>query len=178
MKADTINAVRTHDDSQARASVFQRPGRDIAALASLQILCFLALTGLERRFFIVHLFQLIPYVAIVSLVAVGRQRWAYFVAPLVSLGWLGLAYLAGIPESAVRRLRAFDEIGVQAYLVALLALTTAFLAVLMIVLCRILWVKELSGRGRTLTTFLGSFAMVTAYYAALLHWFWDMIRSG
>jgi len=70
-------------------TAFLKPGRDLAILAGLQIICFLALTRLEPRFFIIHLYQLIPYVAIVLLVGYGQERWAYMLGPLVSLAWLG-----------------------------------------------------------------------------------------
>jgi hypothetical protein len=89
--------------------VFLKPGIDIAILAGVQIICFLMLTRLEPRFFIIHLYQLIPYVAMVLLIAYGRERWAYMISPLVSLVWLGLANMAGLLGSAMERLRAFGS---------------------------------------------------------------------
>jgi len=62
-------------------------------------------------------------------------------------------------------------------LVTLLAIVTATVAVLMTTLCRIHWVKEYSGRGRTWHTFLVTLAIVVVYYAILLRWFWDMIPN-
>lgn len=158
-------------------TAFVKPGRDIAILAGFQIICFLVLTRLEPRFFLIHLYQLIPYVAIMLLVAYGRERWAYMLGPLVSLAWLGLAFTAGLLDSALERLRTLGSSGPDANLIALLALATAVVGVLMVVLSRIHWMKEYSGRGRTWHTFLVSLGIVVAYYAVLLRWFWDMMRS-
>lgn len=153
-------------------------GRPVAGLAGIQIICFLALTLLEPRFFIIHLYQLIPYVAIVLLVGCGQARWAYMIGPLVSLVWLGLAYTAGLLGSAVERLRTFGSSSPDANLVALLAVTTAVVAVLMTVLSRIHWIKEYSGRGHSWRTFFFSLGIVVAYYSVLLRWFWDMIPNA
>jgi hypothetical protein len=154
---------------------FQKPGRDVAILAGMQIICFLALTRLEPHFFMIHLYQLIPYVAIVLLIAYGQERWAYMIGPLVSIGWLILASTAGLLASAIERLRATRAFSMDANLVAFLAILTAAAAVLMTTLCRIHWVKDYAKHGRTWRTFFVSLAIVLAYYAILLRWFWDMI---
>jgi hypothetical protein len=159
-------------------ATFRRPGSDVAALAVVQIFCFLALARLEPRFFIIHLYQLMPYAAILLLVAYGQQRWAYTIAPLVSVAWFGLAYTADLLGSAVTRLRSVGSFGSAADIVAVLAVVTAILAVLMTVLSRIHWVRECSGRGRAWRTFFVSLGIVLAYYAILLRWFWDMIPNA
>lgn len=169
----------TADPSRTRrTSAFFTPGRDIVALASVQILCFLVLARLEPRFFIIHLYQLIPYVAIVLLIGYGHQRWAYMIGPLVSVVWLGLAYMAGLLGSTVERLRDFGSFSPDANSVGLLALATAVVAALMTVLCRLHWVKEYSGRGLAWRTFLYSLGIVIAYYGILLRWFWNMIPDA
>jgi len=147
-------------------------------LALVQIFCFLALARLEPRFFIIHLYQLIPYVAILLLVAYGRQRWAYTIAPLISIAWFGLVYMAGLLGSAVERLRSPENFRSDANFVAILAVVTATVAVLMTALCRIHWVKEYAGRGRSWRTFLASLGIVLVYYGILLRWFWDMIPDA
>jgi hypothetical protein len=157
--------------------MFVKPGVDIAILAGVQIICFLALTRLEPRFFIIHLYQLLPYVAIVLLIAYGRERWAYMIGPLVSAAWLGLANMAGLLGSAVERLRTLGSSSADASFVAFFALATAVIAVLITVLSRVHWVKEYSGHGRPWRTFLVSLGIVVAYYGVLLHWFWDMIPN-
>jgi hypothetical protein len=145
--------------------MFRKPGSDVAALAVAQILCFLALVRLEPHFFIIHLYELIPYTAILLLIAYGQQRWAYTIGPLVSVAWFALAYIAGLFGSAT-------------HFVAILAVVTATVAALMTVLCRIHWVREYSGRERSWRTFLVSFGIVVAYFGILLHWFWDMIADA
>ena len=90
-------------------AIFRKAGSDVAALALLQIFCFLILAYLEPRFVLIHFYQLIPYVAIVLLIAQDQQRWAYMIGPLVSLGWLGLAYWAGLLYWAVEQLRGWTR---------------------------------------------------------------------
>ena len=143
-------------------AIFRKSGTDVALLAVVQILCFLALTRLEPHFFIIHLYELIPYVAILLLVACRHQLWAYAIGPFVSVVWFGLAYMVGLLGSATN-------------LVAILAIVTAIVAVLMTVRCRIHWVKEYSGREGSWRTFLVSFVIVLTYFGILLRWFWDMV---
>jgi len=143
-------------------AIFRKSGTDVALLAVVQILCFLALTRLEPHFFIIHLYELIPYVAILLLIAYRHQLWAYTIGPFVSVVWFVLAYMAGLLGSATN-------------LVAILAIVTAIVAVLMTVRCRIHWVKEYSGREGSWRTFLVSFVIVLAYFGILLRWFWDMV---
>jgi len=178
MNRPQLTGLAVADDSLHTRGItaFLKPGRDVAILAGLQIICFLVLTRLEPRFFIIHLYQLIPYVAIVLLVAYGHERWAYMLGPLVSLVWLGLAYLAGPLGTAVERLWAFGNSSPNANVVALFALATAVMAVLMIVLSLIHWMKEYSGR-QNWRTFLLSLGIVVVYYGILLRWFWDMIPN-
>ena len=179
MKPAKLTGIASAEDSLRirGTTAFLKPGRDIAVLAGLQIIFFLVLTRLEPRFFIIHLYQLIPYAAIALLVGYRRERWAYMIGPLVSFAWLGLAYTAGVLDSAVERLRTLGSSEPDANLVALFALATAVVAVLLIVLSRIHWMKEYSGHDRTWRTFLVSLGIVVAYYGVLLHWFWDMMRS-
>lgn len=151
---------------------FWKSGSDVAALAMVQMLCFLALAWLEPRFFIVHLYQLIPYLALLVLFGYGQTRWAYMIAPLVSIGWFGLAYLAGLLGSAVERVHVFRDNRLDANLVALLALVTAAVAVLMTVLSRMHWIREFSESELGLSTFSISLGIVVVYYAVLLQWFW------
>ena len=156
-------------------NAFRKPGGDVAALAVVQILCFLALTRLEPRFFIIHLHQLIPYAAILILIVYGQARWAYMIAPLVSAAWFVLAYTAGLLGSAVERLRSAPSFSSAADFVAMLAVVIAIVAVIMTALSRIHWVKECSGRARGWRTFFVSLGIVLVYYGILLRWFWDMI---
>lgn len=161
-----------------RSSVFRKLGVDVALLAAVQIVCFLILVRLEPRFFIIHLYQMIPYVAILVLVGYSLHRWAYTIGALVSIVWLGLAYTAGLLGLAVERLRTSANSGIAANFPAGLALATAAVAVLMIVLFRVHWTKEHSERRANRRIFFLSLAFVAVYYIALLHWFWDMIRNA
>jgi hypothetical protein len=64
-----------------------------------------------------------------------------------------------------------------ANLVALGAVVTALVAVLMIVFCARHWLKEYSGLGKTRRTFLVSLGIIAVYYGTLLRFFWDMMPS-
>ena len=178
MRAKTLsNLVPNRHFPTKGMTAFHKPGREIAVLAVLQILFFLALALLEPRFLFVHLYEIVPYVAILLLFAYARIRWVYLIGPLVSLMWLILAYSVGLLHSATERVRQMHGSRANEDVVAILALATAAVAVLMIVRCRIHWLKEFSGRGRALRALLGSIAIVIAYYASLLHWFWDLMRK-
>ena len=180
MNRQELTVLAAADDSSRHRQVSRllKPGRNVATLAGAQILFFLVLTQLEPRFFIIHLYQLIPHVAILILLGCGQARWAYMLGPLVSVVWLCLAFMAGLLSSAVERLRTFGNFGSAENLVALLALATAMIAVLITVLCRIHWVKEYSECAPSWRAFLISLGIVVAYYGILLRWFWDMIPNG
>ena len=155
-----------------------RPYRDVATLAGAQIVCFLLLTHLEPNFFLIHLYQSILYIAILVMLFYMEDRWAYMIGMLASVVWLGLAYESGILGSAVRNLYELRTASVTAKLVALVALTTALLAVLMITFCGRHWMREYSGLGKARSTFLVSLGIVAVYYATLLRFFWAMIPNG
>jgi len=54
-----------------------RPYRDIATIATLQVVCFSVLTHFEPQFFLLHLYQTIIYMAILILLFYMEDRWAY-----------------------------------------------------------------------------------------------------
>lgn len=164
-------------EGSRREHGFSKTGRDVAVLAALQVVFFLALALLEPRFLFVHLYELVPYATILILFAYGRTRWVYLIAPLVSLLWLVLAYSVGLLQTALEWVRHLTGFPASTDFVALLALATTVVAVLMIILCRLHWLKEFSGRGRALPALIGSLVAVVAYYASLLHWFWAMMRN-
>lgn len=157
----------------------KRPeNRDIVLLAGLQSFCFVALTQLEPRFVVIHLYQLIPYVAILLFVAYHKERWAYMIGPLVSLLWLGLAYMAGLLGSAITHVYEFGDFSLVSNVVSVLALTTAIVAVALTIRCGVHWSREFAGQGLARQTFFLSLVIVLGYYGVLLHWFWDMIPNA
>jgi hypothetical protein len=155
-----------------------RPYGDIATLAAVQIGCFLALTQLEPRFLMIHLYQLVPYVAILLLLLYGQSRWAYMIGTLVSAVWLALAYLSGLLGAAVDRLLTFRNTTLESNLVAAIAVASAVLAMMMIAFCRTHWAKERGVLKKTRRTFLVSLALVALYYGVFLRWFWLMIPNA
>ena len=155
-----------------------RPYRDIATLASLQVLCFLFLTHLEPSFFLVHLYQSILYIAILVMLFYMEDRWAYMIGMLASCVWLVMAYATGILGSAFRQLGELRGATASADAVAFIALLTAAIAILMIGFCGRHWQKEYAGLGKGRNTFLVSLGVVAAYYAILIAFFWEMIPNA
>jgi hypothetical protein len=155
-----------------------RPYRDIAALAGAQLLCFVFLTHLEPNFFLIHLYQSILYIAILVMLFYMEDRWAYMIGMLASFVWLGMAYATGILGSAVRQMSELRGGTATSNAVAFIALLTAFIAVLMIVLCGRRWQKEYAGLGKTRSTFLVSLGIVAVYYGILITLFWEMIPNA
>jgi len=155
-----------------------KPYRDIATLATVQIACFSVLANLEPDFFLIHLYESILYIAILVMLFYMVDRWAYMIGMLASVVWLGLAYETGILGRAVQRMSELGTADWTANLVALGALLTALVAVLMIVFCGRHWLKEYSGLGKTRRTFFVSLGIVAVYYGTLLRFFWDMIPNA
>lgn len=155
-----------------------RPYRDIATLAAAQVACFLLLSHLEPNFFLIHLYQTILYVGILVMLFYMEDRWAYMIGMLASVVWLGLAYEAGILSGGLRQLSEFKSSNMTANLVGMAALTTALLAVLMIVFSGRHWMKEYSGLGKARSTFVVSLGIVAMYYGTLLRFFWDLIPNA
>src|SRR5215813_1178926 len=154
-----------------------KPYRDIATLATVQIAVFCLLANLEPNFFLIHLYESILYIAILVMLFYMVDRWAYMIGMLASVVWLVLAFETGILGRAVH---GMSELRADwtANLVALGALMTALVAVLMIVLCGRHWLKEYSGLGKTRRTFLVSLGIVAVYYGTLLRFFWEMIPNA
>jgi hypothetical protein len=155
-----------------------RAYRDIATLAGAQLLCFIVLTHLEPNFFLVHLYQSILYIAILVMLFYMEDRWAYMIAMLASVAWLGMAYATGILGSSAQRLLDLKNTDVTAALVSSIAMITALFTVLMIVLCARHWHKEYAGLGKTRNTFLVSLGVVAVYYGILITLFWEMIPNA
>jgi hypothetical protein len=155
-----------------------RPYRDIATLAVVQIACFFLLAHFEPNFFLIHLYQSILYIAILVMLFYREDRWAYMIGMLASVVWLGLAYEAGILGGGLRQLSDLQTASMTANFVGMAALTTALLAVLMVVFCGRHWMKEYSGLGKARSTFFVSLGIVAVYYGTLLRFFWVMIPSA
>ena len=154
-----------------------RPYRDVAALAGAQIACFLLLTHLEPNLFSIHFYEAILYIAILVMLFYMEDRWAYMIGILASMVWLGLAYISGVFGGSVRQLFETRSAAASTQLVALVAWTTALIAILMIASCGRHWMKEYSGLGKAWNTFFVSLGCVAVYYGILGRYFWDMIPN-
>jgi len=151
--------------------------RDIATLSALLIICFLLLTHLEPDFFMFHLYQTIIYIAILVMLFYLEDRWAYMIGILAPLAWLVLAFETGMLGAALRQLFKLTSGRMVTNEVSLVAGITALLSVVMMIFCGYRWKRHYSGLGKGLSTFLVSLAIVTAYYAILVIWFWHTIPN-
>jgi hypothetical protein len=154
-----------------------RPYRDVAALAATQVVCFLLLTHLEPSLFLIHFYEAILYIAILVMLFYMEDRWAYMIGIVASVVWLGLAYMSGILGSAARQFVGGTDVVLNTRLVSVVALTTAFIAVLMIACCGRHWLKEYSGLGKARNTFFVSLGGVIAYYTILGRFFSEMVPN-
>lgn len=149
--------------------------RDIATLSALQILCFLLLTHLEPDFFMLHLYQIIIYEAILLMLFYTEDRWAYMIGILAPAAWLVLAYESGLLGAALRQLFRLTRAQAVTNQVSLVAGIIALLSLLMIGFCAYRWKRHYSGLGKGLSTFLISLTIVVVYYGILVVWFWNRL---
>ncbi len=149
--------------------------REIAALAGLQVLCFLLLSHLEPSFFLLHFYQTIIYLAILIMLFFMEDRWAYMIGIIAPAVWLLMTFATGLLNAAARQVVWLTRGQEPANPVSLLAGISAVLSVLMIAACGRRWMKEYAGLGKFLSTFAVSLGIVVAYYGILVVWFWRMI---
>ena len=151
--------------------------RDVATLASLQVICFLLLTYLEPDFFFLHLYQTIIYMAILLMLFYMEDRWAYMIGMLAPAAWLIMAFGTGLLGGALRQIFRLAQRQWPSNQVSLLAAFTALLALTMIGVCAYHWKRSFAGLGKGLSTFLVSLGVVVVYYGILVVWFWQMIPN-
>jgi hypothetical protein len=152
-----------------------RPYREIAALAGLQVICFLFLSHLEPNFFLLHFYQTVVYLAILIMLFYMEDRWAYMIGIIAPAIWLLMTFASGLLGGALRQVLLLGRGQRPTNPVSLLAAVTALLSVLMIAVCTRRWMKEYSGLGKSATTFAISLGIVAVYYGILVIWFWHMI---
>src|SRR5262249_22835657 len=116
-----------------------KPYRDIATLATVQIAVFCLLANLVPNFFLIHLYESIHYIRLLVMLFYMVDCKAYMHGMLGSVFWLELEFEPGILGRAVHGMSELRA-DCTANLVALGALMTAPVAVLMIVLCGRHWV--------------------------------------
>jgi hypothetical protein len=155
--------------------ILMRPYRDIAALAGVQVFCFLLLSHLEPDFFLIHFYQTTIYLALLILLFYTEDRWAYMIGMLAPAAWLVMAFATGMLGAAVRQIFHAGQGAGLTNLISLLAGVTAIVSLLMIAACGRHWSKEYAGLGKSLSTFTVSLGIVAVYYAILVVWFWHLI---
>ncbi len=154
-----------------------RPYRDIATIASLQVVCFLLLSHLEPQFFLLHFYQTIIYLAILIMLFYMEDRWAYMIGMLAPAAWLLMVFSTGLLGGAARQvIRLLRGDGLN-NTVSFVAAISTILGLLMIAFCAKHWRKEYAGLGKAMSTFAVSASVVAVYYAILAVWFWNLIPA-
>ena len=151
--------------------------REIAALAGLQVLCFLLLSHLEPNFFLLHFYHTINYLAILIMLFNMEDRWAYMLGIIAPAVWLVMVFATGLLIAGFRQLAWLTRGHAMGNPVSFLAVVSAVFSVLMIAACARRWMKEYAGLGKSLSTFAVSLGIVVAYYGILVVWFWRMIPT-
>ena len=129
-----------------------RPYRDIAALAGVQVFCFLLLSHLEPDFFLIHFYQTAIYLALLILLFYMEDRWAYMIGMLAPAAWLVMAFATGMLGAAIRQLFRLSDGAGMTNLISLVAGVTTILSVALIVTCARHWSKAVSYTHLTLPT--------------------------
>lgn len=148
--------------------------RDIAALATAQVICFLLLSHLEPAFFLLHFYQTVIYLAILIMLFYMEDRWAYMIGIVAPAVWLTMTFATGLLGASVRQILLLEQGQGVTNGVSFLAAVAALLSILMIIVCARRWLREYAGLGKSLTTFAVSFGIVAVYYGILAAWFWQM----
>ena len=152
-----------------------KPYREIAALAVLQVICFLLLSHLEPDFFLLHFYETIIYLAILIMLFYMEDRWAYMIGMVAPAMWLVMIFASGLLGGAARQVLQVTLGHGPTNAVSFLAAISAVLSVLMIAACGRRWVKEYAGLGKSVSTFAVTLGIVAVYYGILVVWFWHMI---
>jgi hypothetical protein len=155
-----------------------RAYRDIATIASLQVICFLLLSHLEPQFFLLHFYQTIIYVAMLVMLFYMEDRWAYMIGMLAPAAWLVMVFATGILGGAARQVLRLLRGDGSNNAVSWVAAISTLLALLMIAFCAKHWKKEYAGLGKAMSTFAVSASVVAVYYAILAVWFWNLIPAA
>jgi hypothetical protein len=155
-----------------------RPYRDIATIATLQVVCFSVLTHFEPQFFLLHLYQTVIYMSILILLFYMEDRWAYMIGMLAPIAWLVMVFATGLLGGAARQVLRLTRGEAVTNEVSFIAAVSALLSILMIVFCARHWKREYAGLGKTASTFAISVGVVAVYYGVLAVWFWNMIPKG
>jgi len=155
-----------------------RPYRDIATIATLQVVCFSVLTHFEPQFFLLHLYQTVIYMSILILLFYMEDRWAYMIGMLAPVAWLVMVFATGLLGGAARQVLRLTRGEAVTNEVSFIAAVSALLSILMIVFCARHWKREYAGLGKTASTFAISVGVVAVYYGVLAVWFWNMTPKG
>jgi hypothetical protein len=152
--------------------------RGIATVASALMLSFLILSAMEPEFFLLHFYESLMYLAIVLMLFYFQDKWAYMIGMVAPAVWLILAYGVGLLGGAMRQVSKLMRAQRPTSEVSVMVVILTILAVLLISFCAYRWKRQYAGLGRGRSTFLVSLAIVIAYNAILVVWFWRSIPQA
>ncbi|HTZ48898.1 MAG TPA: hypothetical protein VMH20_15000 [Verrucomicrobiae bacterium] len=155
-----------------------KPYREIAALAVLQVICFLLLSHLEPDFFLLHFYETIIYLAILIMLFYMEDRWAYMLGIMAPAAWLAMVFASGLLGGAARQVLQVTLGHGLTNPVSFLAAISVLLSVLMITACMRRWMREYAGLGKSSSTVAVTFGIVAVYYGILVAWFWHIIPAA
>ena len=152
--------------------------RGISTVASALMLSFLILSAMEPEFFLLHFYESLIYLAIVLMLFYFEEQWAYMIGMVAPAVWLTLAYGVGLLGGAMRQVSKLMQAQRTTNQISMMVVILTVLAVLLISFCAYRWKREYAGLGKGRTTFLVSLAIVIAYNAILVVWFWRAIPQA
>lgn len=152
--------------------------RGIATVASAVMICFLILSAMEPEFFLLHFYESLIYLAILLMLFYFEDKWAYMIGMVAPAVWLILAYGVGLLGGAMRQVSRLMRGQRPTSAVSVMTAVLTVLAVLLICFCAYRWKRGYTGLGKGRTTFLVSLAIVIAYNAILVAWFWRAIPQA
>ena len=142
--------------------------RVLVALSLALAICFLLLSYLDPRFFLIHLYESLIYFAIVLVLFFREARWAFMLGIVAPVGWLLLALVTSGFGEPIREMAQFLQGQNPNYTPAIIGGIIAALSIAMAVFCAYHWKREFAGLEKGRRTFWVSAAIVVAYYGVMM----------
>lgn len=142
--------------------------RSLAILSLALVTCFLLLGYLDPRFWFIHLYESLIYLAIFLLLCYRKARWAYMLGIVAPVGWVFLALVTSGFGEAVRQIARLLQAQEPNYTPTVIGIVIAVLSITMANFCAYRWKREFRGLNRGRNTFLASAGIVAAYYTLMM----------
>jgi hypothetical protein len=154
--------------------------RVIVSLAAALAICFWVLGWLDRQLFAVHFYESLIYLAIVALLLLWKDRWAYMLGMLGPAAWSVLILIPAVGALVSFALGESPGILRTALLIfwlrqpslaaGIVEVIALGLSISMIPVCLKRWTSIPTARLQVRSTFLVCLAAVAVYYGVLIIW--------